>query len=414
MFFWQERDRPDEAEQAHLDSLKDGSTDGSMGFRVANIICRFNSASGGPTRTVLGIAAAGQGLWRAELFTTDYTDRANDSLMTQDFAGHVNLLDANAQTGVGGTLRMLGLFRSYEAQLLRGVAPDVIHIHGLWSPLLAAYARTARRNAVPYIVAPHGMLEPWSLEKNRMRKALALGSYQGKILQHAAAIHATSDLEAQHLSELQCIRSPIRVIPNPVDEPPDGAASAECAPGQPRILLFLSRIHEKKGLDLLLRAWSELRPLDWRLQIVGNGAEPYVSRLRRFCSDHALSSVSFHGHADGNERESIFAKASALVLPTYSENFGNVVAEALLRGIPVITTTGTPWSDIREKRLGWYVEPKLEMLVHALRELFATDPAILRHMGERGRGYAATRFTAQAVKDRLLQMYQDAMVARHA
>jgi glycosyltransferase involved in cell wall biosynthesis len=379
-----------------------------MTFKIANVICAFNSASGGPPRTVALIAKAGLGLWRAELFTTDAVERVADSLLTKDFTGHINMLPASSQRVIGGMLMMSGVTRTYEAQLLHAVAPDVIHIHGMWNMFLAAFASSAIRHRIPYIVAPHGMLEPWSLSVRSRRKSIALKTYQGRILAHAAAIHATSVSEAENLRRLPCISAPIFVVPNAVELPLRMPHAARVMP-QRRILLFMSRVHPKKGLDMLLDSWNQVRPRDWTLMIVGNGEPAYVERLKRFCETERVPDVQFHGHVDGEAREAIFERASALALPTYSENFGNVIAEAMIRGLPVLTTTGTPWSVIADQRLGWYFEPNVGQLRQALAELTATAPAELQAMGERGRRYAATNLSIPAVRERLLYMYRSVM-----
>jgi glycosyltransferase involved in cell wall biosynthesis len=119
--------------------------------------------------------------------------------------------------------------------------------------------------------------------------------------------------------------------------------------------------------------------------------------------------VEFHPHAEGAIRESLFRSASAFVLPTHSENFGNVVAEALIRGLPVITTTGTPWSELIPKGCGWYVEPNVGGLMNALAEATAMDQDTLREMGARGRDYAMSHFTLTVVRSALLEMYRTAM-----
>jgi glycosyltransferase involved in cell wall biosynthesis len=375
-------------------------------FKVTNVICRFNSGSGGPPRTVSAIAMAGRGVWDAELFTTDYVEPKADSLLIGDFRGHVNLLHRNAQTLFGGFLMTTGIWPAFRTQLVRGIHPDVVHLHGVWSPYLAAFARTAREHGIPYVVAPHGMLEPWSLTVRARRKSFALKTYQGRILREAAAIHTTSAGEASNLRNLAITGAPIFVIPNAIDAPPAASDGERKSVQGRRVLLFLSRIHPKKGLDILLRAWSDLRPTDWELKIVGHGEPSYVEELKRLCANGKIANVTFHSHVDGAAREAMFARAAAFVLPTYSENFGNVVGEALIRGLPVITTTGTPWSVIAEQNLGWYVEPSLECLKGALTQLFATDAAALAAMGGRGHDYVQTHLLVDAVRPQLLEMYQ--------
>lgn len=381
-----------------------------MSFKVTNVICRFNSSSGGPPRTVSAIAKAGRGIWNAELFTTDYVESKADSLLIGDFGGHINLLTRNAQTLVGGILMATGLWPAFRTQLIHGVRPDVLHLHGVWSPYLAAFARTARAHGIPYVVAPHGMLEPWSLTVHSRRKSLALKTYQGKILREAAAIHATSDGEAGNLRSLGVTQAPIFVIPNAIDTPL-AATGGERKPVTGRkVLLFLSRVHPKKGLDILLRAWSDMQPSEWQLLIVGHGEPSYLEGLKRLCANRPIANVQFHSHVDGDARETMYARATAFILPTYSENFGNVVGEAMIRGLPVITTTGTPWSVITERDLGWYVEPTLERLKEALAKLFASEMNTLAAMGARGRDYVKTHLLVDAVRPQLLKMYRAALL----
>jgi len=376
-------------------------------FKVANVICRFNSSSGGPPRTVSLIAQAGSGQWLAELFTTDYTEPRDDTLLIREFPGHVNLLGRNAQTLTGGALLAFSPSAGIRAQVLMGANANVIHLHGLWSPMLYGFARLARAGGIPYVVAPHGMLEPWSLSMHARRKRLALRTYQGWVMAGAAAIHTTSDAEAEHVRRLGYTSAPIFVIPNAVEEPANWTRP-RAAGGRP-VLLFLSRLHEKKGLDNLLQVWRDLKPADWDLRIVGHGEAGYVGRLQAYCVSQGVPNVTFHPHADGDLRERMFAEASAFVLPTFSENFGNAVAEAMLRGLPVITTTGTPWSVIKERGLGWYIAPSQSALATAVRELLTTDRQALIDMGARAREYAREHLLVDAVRPKLMEMYRSAL-----
>jgi glycosyltransferase involved in cell wall biosynthesis len=380
-----------------------------MTFKVANVICRFNSGSGGPPRVVVSIAVAGSGHWRAELFTTDFVEPGVDSLLTEYFPGDVHLLDRKFQSGIGGLMMAARLARPPRNIILQGGKPDLLHLHGVWSPYLAAFAADARANQIPYIVAPHGMLEPWPLRVHRLRKWLALKSYQGSVLTHAAAIHATSRAEADQLRTLGFTRAPVVVVPNIIDMPARDLNGDRWSSKERKTLLFLSRVDAKKGLDMLLRAWDHLRPRDWQLLIVGHGEPAYVNRLKRYCAERQLPNVRFHGHVDGDEREAMFERASAFILPTFSENFGNAVGEALMRGLPVITTTGTPWQIVSDEKLGWYVAPRLDQLTDALRELFATQISALRDMGERGTEYARATLTLEALRPRIRAMYELAL-----
>ncbi len=377
-----------------------------MPFKVANVIGRFNSGSGAPPRTVALIAQAGVGQWRSELFTTDYVEPVADKLLVSDFPGYVNLLGSRAQTIVGGSLMLLGVSRDYRSQLVRGVRPDVVHLHGIWSPYLGAYAAEAKRNGIPYIVASHGLLEQGLLHRHSWRKALALNTYQGRILRGASAIHTASELEAQSLHLLGYTDIPIYVIPNAVDDPAlVHADSSPSAPGN-RVLLFLANLHQGKELNILLASWNALRPEGWELLIVGDGASAKTESLQQYCRERAPPGVRFHGNVEGEEREAMFAQAAAFVLPAYRESIGNAVGEALVHGLPVITTTSTPWSVVAEQKLGWYIEPAADLLRRALSELFAKDDSALRAIGQRGHAYARANLLVDAIRPRLLQMYQ--------
>lgn len=379
-----------------------------MTFRVAYVIDTFNAASGGPPGTVSLMANAGTGHWRAELFTTDHRESPLDRLLVDEFPGSVTLMPAAVLSLVRGLGMLSGLDRRLETALRRGGVPDLVHIHGLWSPFLLAFAHAAARLGIPYIVSPHGMLEPWSLSVHATRKSLALKIYQRGMLARAAAIHATSAMEADNIRRLNLGSVPVVVVPNIVDEPMTGQAQPpQSAP--PRVMLFLSRIHEKKGLDLLLEAWNTVRPTGWRLKIVGSGQPQYLAKLQAYCTTHGTPDVEFHPHADGDERERLFREAAVFVLPTYSENFGNVVAEALIRGVPVITTTGTPWVDIVSRQCGWYVPPTAPALCEVVAQATATAPAILEDMGYRGREYARYTFTRGVVREALLGLYRSAL-----
>jgi glycosyltransferase involved in cell wall biosynthesis len=253
------------------------------------------------------------------------------------------------------------------------------------------------------------MLEPWSLRVRPLRKAFALRLYQRRILENAAALHTTSAMEAQNLQRLELDGNKIHVVPNPVEEPPPDAHPGSGTEARERIVLFLSRLHPKKGLDNLLRAWNALRPAGWRLRIVGSGEADYATTLSRYCAENGVPDVEFHSHTEGAEREALFRRASVFVLPTFSENFGNVVAEALIRSLPVITTTGTPWSGLADRGCGWYVEPTVEALQAALREATTLDAGHLRDMGVRGSAYARAHFTLPRVREGLLNLYRTAI-----
>lgn len=276
----------------------------------------------------------------------------------------------------------------------RAAAPfDVIHDHGVWLPSNRRSSAMAHARHVPFVLSPRGMLEPWSLRHHRLKKRLAWALYQRRVVQRAALLHATSAMEAENLRRLG-LRQPIAVIGNGVDIP--AAAPHERAKGDARVALFLSRIHPKKGLLDLVAAWNRVRPAGWRAVIVGPNEGDHERDVRAAIAAASLDDCfSFAGEADDVTKWSWYAAADVFVLPSYSENFGTVVAEALASGVPVITTTATPWSVLATENCGWWIEPQVDALAAALAHATSLDDAHRRAMGARGRALVETRFSWQ-------------------
>jgi glycosyltransferase involved in cell wall biosynthesis len=231
------------------------------------------------------------------------------------------------------------------------------------------------------------MLEPWALRQKGWKKRVAWILYQRRILNSSALLHATSAEEGENLHALG-LTPRIGVVPNGTDLPilSGSPALVETEPRPPRTLLFLSRIHPKKGLELLLEAWSSLRPQNWRIRIAGPGEESYIQGLKERCRILGVDrEIEWIGPASDTRKDTLFRSSDLFILPSYSENFGLVVAEALSYGVPVITTTGCPWAELLAERAGWWVEPAVEPLQRALQEATDLPPETLRELGGRGR-----------------------------
>lgn len=227
---------------------------------------------------------------------------------------------------------------------------DCVHVHAVWEELQYVACTEAVAQRVPYVISPHGMLDPWSLSQGRLKKWLYLRLRMKKHLDHAFVIHCTTQLE-KSLIEPLLIRAKKHVIPNGID-----LAEFECdeksgnrsdcqewfyqrcpqARGK-RIVLLLSRLHPKKGLDLLLPAFSQLREKNALLVLAGPGDEQYVDKLNDECRKHEIiDRVFFTGMLQGAERISVLRAADVFVLPSYQENFGIAVVESLAAGTPVV------------------------------------------------------------------------------
>ncbi|TWT78414.1 D-inositol 3-phosphate glycosyltransferase [Posidoniimonas polymericola] len=188
------------------------------------------------------------------------------------------------------------------------------------------------------------------------------------------------------------------MIPNGVDLPPEEESSVQAS--DRRYALFLSRIHVKKGVRELLEAWVAVAPDDWELVIAGQDEQGIMRRL------NLPPRVRYVGPIDGSEKWSLYRNASLFVLPTYSENFGVVVAEALMAGLPVITTHGAPWECLESERCGWWIPMEPGPLRETLRDALATHPDELQAMGRRGQTVVAQRFSWPEIARQMVDVYK--------
>lgn len=291
------------------------------------------------------------------------------------------------------------------ASVVEKTAPTLIHDNGLWRPYSRRLARIAGQIGVPRVVTLRGMLEPWAYKHRHWRKRVAWWLYQRKDLESAALIHATSEMEADNLSRFS-LRTPVCVIPNGINlhnQPTHEKA-------EPRVILFLSRLHPKKGLPLLIEAFSQLNPENWRLRIAGPDETGCMVSLQTLVSELQMTSkVEFLGAVYGDEKDQLFVTSSVFVLPSYSENFGMVVTEALSHGVPVVTTTGTPWAILQDRECGWWVEPNVPAIRYALGNAICCSADTLARMGENGRNLVAEKYSWDIVARQVLSAYQEVL-----
>lgn len=282
---------------------------------------------------------------------------------------------------------------------------DVIHNHGLWLMPNVYAGRAAARSGKPLVVTPRGMLATQALKFSSKKKALFWALLQRDAFATAAVWHATSAEEAKDIRAFG-IRAPLALIPNGVDISDARATHNEA--NSRRRLLFLSRLHPKKGLPDLVSAWSRLaqeRP-DWDLVIAGPDEAGHRSELEDQINRLGAPRIQFMGEVLGDEKSALLATSDLFVLPTQNENFGIAVAEALAAGVPAIVTRGAPWARLQTERCGWWIDHGVEPLAGALREATALPPVARLEMGMRGRAWMARDFGWDAIASDMLALYR--------
>ena len=313
-------------------------------MRVLHVIPSLDRESGGPTKALEGLAAAqvtcGLEVSVLSAFRGGPADTIADTLAAQGVAVQL----------IGPTRGRLQRHRTMRSIVESAVAQsDVVHIHAMWEEIQHQAARAARRRKIPYLIRPCGMLDPWSLGQSRRVKQILLAWRVRRNLERAAGLHFTTATERDLVAPMR-LRPPAIVEPNGVDLrefdqlPPPGTFRAKHPRlGDRPIVLFLSRLHPKKGLDLLVPAFAKIandpRLGGATLVIAGPDSDGYRARVEAMVAGRGIADrVLFTGMVGGVDRVALLAEAALFVLPSYQENFGNVVIESLAAGTPVVVS----------------------------------------------------------------------------
>lgn len=361
-------------------------------MKVCIFTTTIDKKNGGPSRSVPILA---RGLASNGVETTLITC-ASDNMnlhILDDSSVEVQVIQRDIKERVLEDIILQGKFQ-------------LIHTQNLWNPLYHKIAKIARKHSIPYMMTPRGCLEPWCLKQKRIKKQIALTLYQKGDLQKASCILATSDMEATNIRKLG-ISTPIAVIPNGID-----ISEYNCRTDISKVkkqICFLSRIHPKKGIEYLIDVWDQLCKsyVDWKIIIAGNGDSDYINFLKNRIKAKGLEKcITIIPPVFGKDKYKLYAESSLFVLPTYSENFGMVIAEAMSCGVPVITTNGTPWQILNEKNIGWCIDLDIDVLRQTLVEAIDSGVEVLFEKGRKSSNLIMENYHYISVGEKMKRVYE--------
>ncbi|MCB9321710.1 MAG: glycosyltransferase [Lewinellaceae bacterium] len=282
-------------------------------FKITHCISSIDISSGGPARSVTDLIiqmAANDNIDHIELYSLLTLNPILNSFLNPK----INMTLIKAQIKTWSFKLNSNLMNSNT---------NLFHGHGLWQMPVHQMSLTAQKRKIPYVISTRGMLEPWSLEQSKWKKFLAMKMYQENDLNKSACIHATSNLEAINIRNLG-FKAPIAIIPNGINLNKYTINKTPKLNQKIKTILFLSRIHPKKGLEILINAW-ELIPkqykIHWQIEIIGDGDKTYIENLTKLIETKDLiGQINFKGPLYGTEKINKYKDADIFVLPTFSEN----------------------------------------------------------------------------------------------
>jgi len=291
---------------------------------------------------------------------------------------------------------------------------DVIHIHGIWMHPSVASLKWSKMTGNPHIISPHGMLDPWAVNNARLKKKLAGWLYENAHLKRAACLHALNRAEADAMRAYG-LNNPIAVIPNgvtlPSDEQLEVPSWRKQLPNGAKVLLFLSRIHPKKGLPSLLQAWGKIQPYvrqnGWHLVIAGWGQDEHEQDLKAQASKLKIDkSVLFIGPQFGENKAATFQHSDGFILPSLSEGLPMVVLEAWAYGLPVLMTNECNLPEGFEKKAALRLPLEADGMADMISNFIALSDDEKIKIGCAGKFLVQEQFTWHKVAADMVKVYR--------
>ena len=361
-------------------------------MKVLHIISSMGVFSGGPALSTLLTVKGERDLGINSMILTYNVNKKGDQLIEN--ASFIHLISPF------GYERFAYSFALHKKLMEEKV--DLYHVHGIWQyPSICTFF-LARKQRIPYVVTLRGMLYPQCFEKSSALKRFSFFLYLKSALQHAACLHATCIEEMEHLRNLN-ILSPIAVIPNPIFEEKDNCGIITFEKVR---IGYLGRIHPRKRIERLLYVNDKLRDLNFQLIIIGEGDSDYMDFLKKEVDRLKLRNVIFTGFLTGKEKDQILNTLSYLIVPSDFENFGNIITEALIKGIPVIASKGTPWQELNIYHCGWWVDNDVDTLAVTIRKALELSEEERIAMGERGRELVKENYSVEMVGKKMKELYK--------
>jgi len=290
---------------------------------------------------------------------------------------------------------------------------DLLHIHSVFSYTSTMAMKIADLKKVPYIVRPFGLLCEWSLQQKKLKKELYLNFIEKTNLNHSLSIHFTSVAEQQQASKLKLTCNSF-VLPLGISIPPKIPYAREKLrkylniPLDEPIILFLSRLHYKKGLEYLIPALGKLSNYRFKFVLAGSGDPEYETEVKTLITTHGIQEKThFVGFVKGEIKDLLLQGADVFTLTSYSENFGLAVAESLASCVPVIVTPGVALSDIvQQQQLGYVTELNVNAISTTIQK-FLDNPQETKNMGDHSRQFILENYTWDRIALKLISVYQN-------